>query len=295
MTSNIDDVTTFIPLVQKTIQPLQANEINFNGKVFDCSLCSNAGCCNSNCAPYCEECYICSCQGKGTIFCDLNVPCGPTCNALTSPSDPCTCVGKLDNAVIYGPSITTIQDAKQVGEILSNSKYVIDNYEQAVFQTSAPNLLECCQGSSNTTQQLCGSFWGPKNEGPCDDIMVRFCTSNTESPLCACINSPISTPECNDARCATNNTMKLSKMLKTKCAEVFLSCEEFSNLSPSNQNNVVKKLYIEQTCHLNTGTGAASSKSGQVMTALLVVGAVVFSVLIITISVLVARRNKKSV
>jgi hypothetical protein len=283
--------SVIVNVVESVKINLSGSEIVYNGTVFDCNQCTNSSCCGGpGCQPYCQQCYICACQNKGTTMCDLAVPCGQFCNSTLTSSDACPCNGLTTNQNIYGPIQTSQKTIQQAQAELNNNNSVIYNQSAITAQLDPTTILACCQANPNFNSNICGDYWGPLNGGACDSVMTNYCNSNASDPRCRCLTSPIPDPECNDFLCRTQNTMKLSWMIQNaaNCEGVQITCNQYIALNNQEQQNVINNLIIRQMC--NT-TPVIENSSNITIAIAVVVGVIV--VLIIIIAAVFGRPKKK--
>jgi hypothetical protein len=121
--------------------------------------------------------------------------------------------------------------------------------------------INCCRGitSDYTDQDKCSVFWGPTNDGVCDNIMKDWATWNPTHPDASCIVSEIANPQCFDLTCFGTPTAYLTKTqrdIKNKGCPETLKCNQILNLSDGAKNNLINGFTQIQKC---TVTNAPSS------------------------------------
>lgn len=289
------------------IVPLQSNQVENGGEVFNCSECCQSAscvCCGDLDGGRGNGCKKCSCQSKipssvnecfgGSGCCYFK---GSACVGGCSTS----CGGSCSvNATIFDTSqILTVNvscstaqsyiaDPTLVGNVL--------NASQVQTQCSTVSQQQCCKGDTTLGPGLCGPFWGPNNySGACDTIMTNYCNILPADSLCACLTSGLPSPECTDSTCHDTNAMKLSNMLNNQCQGNYMTCQQYINLLNSNQeaiNNFIQNNTFSQTCTQNAPTSTSSSTLQWVLIA---VGVVLGIGLIGGVAALVIRNKKRSV
>lgn len=211
----------------------------------------------------------------------------------------CPCSGRTDNATVFEvqPKVEMLP-CDQAVPMANNLSLQVLNRQAIKTQCNTTTRLQCCQGSTSVNEGVCGPFWGPTNQGSCDQIMTDFCVANPGSKLCACLINALPTPECSAKDCRLTNAMKLSNQIKNQCLGASLTCIQFFNLSPNAKDNVVDRVSLNQTCNLSTNgaiAGTPTSDSGIATTIGLVVGVVAVVIVAITIGLVYGLKKKPKV
>lgn len=95
--------------------------------------------------------------------------------------------------------------------------------------TKEQEIEFCCRGLLPLDQ--CESRYDPANpETHCDQAVKTYCDANPYDPYCACFNSPVEHPDCNDEACRASGAYVPSTMRLKKCPPV-LNCQQEANLN----------------------------------------------------------------
>lgn len=271
-------------------------------------------CCGSN-SPGTDLqndiCWTCSCQNKSVSQCGL-FACGESCtNTLFPPGcgppatiGCCPCVGRMNNQPVFGDVVSVTVTCPEALALMHDGITPVLNGPAILNQCNPEGRIQCCKGDPTLGEGNCGNLWGPNNiTGDCDQIMLDYCTANQGDSLCTCItpvgNIPV--PECQDSRCKSANTMKLSKQLKNKCNGVQMTCIQFFDVDPGARNNVVNNVHLQQTCNVcanldGTITEGQCKAAETASTTYIIIFAVIIVALVIAIVIGVTVKvvmNKK--
>ncbi len=144
---------------------------------------------------------------------------------------------------------------QQGNNIFSDAKCVEWGSVDANRHAALGMKQKYCEGKFGSDASCRAWAQSSEAQGQIDSIVVPFCQSNPNDPLCSCVNSEMTCPQKFDTNCIRNAGYKSFNDMNIPCPDV-MNCNQYINLSPGAKAIASN---FQQNCSTTTNIGTGDA------------------------------------